>query len=136
MNSDKIMLEVVTPERKVLSEAVDSVVIPGAAGYLGVLPGHAPLLTGLMIGEMSYTQDGKEHTLAVAEGYAEVLRDRVSILAERCEKALEIDVDRAEKSKKRGERALKEKDISMDDFRRAELRILRAISRINAQKRG
>jgi len=136
MIPDKITLEVVTPERKVLSETVDSVVIPGAAGYLGVLPGHAPLLTGLMIGEMSYTQDGKEYTLAVAEGYAEVLRDRVSILAERCEKAFEIDVERAEKSRKRGEEALEEKDISMDDFRRAELRILRAISRINAHKRG
>ena len=131
-----LTLEIVTPERKVLSEAVDSVVIPGAKGYLGVLPGHAPLLTGLMIGEMSYTQDGKEHTLAVAEGYAEVLRDRVSILAERCEKSFEIDLERAERSKKRGEEALKQKDISMDDFDRAELRIKRAITRIQARKRG
>ncbi len=136
MIPDKIQLEVVTPERKVLSEAVDSVVLPAAEGYLGVLPGHAPLLTGLMIGELSYTRSGEEHTLAVAQGYAEVLRNRVSILAERCEKAEEIDVERAERSKKKGEQVLQDKNISMDEFRRAELRIQRAVTRIHAHKRG
>ena len=136
MIPDKIELEIVTPERKVLSETVDSVVIPGTQGYLGVLPGHTPLLTGLMIGELSYVKDGKEHVLAISQGYAEVLRGKVSILAERCEKAEEIDVERAEKSKKKGEEVLKRKDVPMDDFRRAELRIQRAITRIQARKHG
>ncbi len=136
MIPDKIELEIVTPERKVLSETVDSVVIPGAQGYLGVLPGHAPLLTGLMIGELSYVQDGKEHVLAVSQGYAEVLRGKVSVLAERCEKAEEIDVDRAEKSKQRAEEVLNRKDVPMDEFRRAELRIQRAIARIQAKSHG
>lgn len=136
MIPDKIELEIVTPERKVLSETVDSVVIPGTQGYLGVLPGHTPLLTGLMIGELSYVQDGKEHVLAVSQGYAEVLRGKVSVLAERCEKAEEIDVERAEKSKQRGEEVLKREDVPMDDFRRAELRIQRAITRIQARKHG
>jgi F-type H+-transporting ATPase subunit epsilon len=136
MIPDKIELEIVTPERKVLSETVDSVVIPGTQGYLGVLPGHTPLLTGLMIGELSYVQDGKEHVLAVSQGYAEVLRGKVSVLAERCEKAEEINVDRAEKSKQRGEEVLNRKDVPMDDFRRAELRVQRAIARIQARKHG
>ena len=136
MIPDKIELEIVTPERMVLSETVDSVVLPGAEGYLGVLPGHTPLLTGLMIGELSYIQNGKEHVLAVSRGYAEVLRGKVSVLAERCEKAEEIDADRAERSKKRGEEVLKRKDVQMDEFRRAELRIKRAIARIRARNHG
>ena len=136
MIPDKIELEIVTPERKVLSEMVDSVVIPGTQGYLGVLPGHTPLLTGLMIGELSYIQGGKEHVLAVSHGYAEVLRGKVSVLAERCEKAEEIDVERAEKAKKRAEEVLNRKDVPMDDFRRAELSIQRAITRMQARKHG
>lgn len=136
MIPDKIELEIVTPERKVLSETVDSVVIPGTQGYLGVLPGHTPLLTGLMIGELSYIKDGKEYVLAVSQGYAEVLRGKVSVLAERCEKAEEIDVERAEKAKKRAEEVLNRKDVPMDDFRRAELSIQRAITRMQARKHG
>jgi F-type H+-transporting ATPase subunit epsilon len=136
MIPDKIELEIVTPERKVLSETVDSVVIPGTQGYLGVLPGHTPLLTGLMIGELSYIQGGKEHVLAVSQGYAEVLRGKVSVLAERCEKAEEIDVERAENAKKRAEEVLKRKDVPMDEFRRAELSIQRAITRMQARKHG
>ena len=136
MIPDKIELEIATPERKVLSETVDSVVLPGSEGYLGVLPGHAPLLTGLMIGELAYVQGGKEHVLAVSHGYAEVLRGKVSVLAERCEKAEEIDTERAERSKKRGEQVLAKKDVPMDEFRRAELRIKRAITRIQARKHG
>jgi len=121
-----IALEIVTPDRLVFSEAVDEVILPGTEGYLGVLPGHAPLLTRLDTGRIAYTRGGKTGYLAVSGGFAEVLRDRVSVLAEICERAEEIDLDRAREEKLRAEARLKKADPSDDEFRAAQLSLRKA----------
>ena len=133
MIPDKLDLEIVTPERSVFAETV-SLVLPGTEGYLGVLPGHAPLLTMLAPGEVRCESEGKTRLLAVSGGYAEVLRDRVTILAETCELAEEIDADRAEQSKQRAESMLGSADASAAEFARAEARLKRAIARIQVHK--
>src|SRR5512147_1152885 len=106
MATDRIALEIVTPERLVLSEVADEVILPGSEGYLGVLPGHAPLLTALGSGEITYRTGEVTRHLAVSGGFVEVLRDRVSILAENCERPDEIDANRAAEDKKKAERDL------------------------------
>lgn len=95
MLPDALTLEVVTPERAVVRESVAEVQLPGRAGYLGILPGHTPLLTELATGALSYRQGAQTHRLAVARGFAEVLPDRVIVLAEAAERAGEIDAARA-----------------------------------------
>lgn len=102
-----IHLTIVTPERKLVDRQVDEVVLPGTEGYLGVLPGHAPLLTSLTVGEITYRQGGESHHVAVAWGFAEVLPDRVSVLADMAERAEDIDLDRARKARERAEELLK-----------------------------
>ena len=97
MLPDTITLEVVTPERRVVSETVDAVVLPGIEGSLGVLPGHAPLLTAVGAGELIFTRKGQKQFVAASGGFAEVLADRVIVLAQTAEHAREIDVDRARK---------------------------------------
>jgi F-type H+-transporting ATPase subunit epsilon len=95
MLPDALTLEVVTPERAVVRESVAEVQLPGRAGYLGVLPGHTPLLTELATGALSYRQGAQTHRVAVAGGFAEVLPDRVIVLADAAERAEEIDAARA-----------------------------------------
>lgn len=136
MIPDKIDLEIVTPERLVLAETVDSVILPGSEGYLGVLPSHAPLLTRLNPGQISFHAGGRERFLAVSGGYVEILRDRVCVLAETCEMSDEIDLDRAMKSKDKADGMLADKEISEDRFRRAEVRLKRAMARIRAHELG
>ncbi|HZU32455.1 MAG TPA: F0F1 ATP synthase subunit epsilon [Candidatus Angelobacter sp.] len=104
--TNTIQLEVVTPERLVVNDSAEYIEIPGKTGYLGVLPGHAPLITELAVGEISYTSGGKTKRLAVAWGFAEVLQDKVTILAETAEKAEEIDTARAEAAKRNAEAEL------------------------------
>lgn len=128
MLPQKIELEIVTPDRRVIAETVDELILPGSQGYLGVRPGHAPLLTGLGVGEVSYAVGGRSRHLAVAGGYAEVLRDRVSILAETCERAEEIDLERAERAKQAAEADLAK--AGGDTFERAALKLRRAVTRI------
>jgi F-type H+-transporting ATPase subunit epsilon len=101
-----IKLEIVTPERMVVSAAAEYVQLPGKSGYLGILPGHAPLLTEVAVGEIAYTVEGKSKRLSVAWGFAEVLPDKVTILAETAEKAEEIDVARAQAAKQKAEEQL------------------------------
>ena len=96
MAAQRITLEVVTPEKAVLSEEVDQVVLPGSEGQVGILPGHLPLLTGLGIGEMVIRNDGGERRFFVDKGFAEVLDDKVSVLTENCEGVSEIDIDHAQ----------------------------------------
>ena len=105
--ADKIKLEIATPERLVLSEEIDEVIMPGNDGYLGVRPGHAPLLTGLDVGEISIRTGSAERFLACSGGFAEVSEDRVTILAETAELAEEIDVDRAKNAQADAEAKLK-----------------------------
>jgi F-type H+-transporting ATPase subunit epsilon len=102
-----LQLEIVTPERQVVNDLAEEVTIPGKSGYLGVLPGHAPLITELAVGQISYKTSGQVKRLAVAWGFAEVLPEKVTILAETAEKAEEIDVARAEAAKQRAEAELR-----------------------------
>jgi len=104
--ADTIQLEIVTPERLVVNEAVEYIEIPGKTGYLGVLPGHAPLISELAAGELSYRTGNQTKRVAVAWGFAEVLQAKVTILAETAEKAEEIDTARAEAAKKKAEAEL------------------------------
>jgi len=132
--AEKIEFEVVTPERQVLDLEVDEVVLPSLEGYMGVLPGHAPLLAALDIGELSYRIGKERHYLAVSNGFAEVLRDSVSVLAETCEMADEIDTERAERSKSQAEEELKA-NRSEHEFSLAEIRMRKALARIETRKR-
>src|SRR5436190_20698100 len=104
--ADRITLEVATPSRLVIAEQVDEVVVPGIDGYFGVLPGHAPLLATLGIGELTYRIGREERHVAVAGGFAEVRNDKVIILADTAEKPDEIDRARAERAKERAEQRL------------------------------
>ena len=111
---DTFQLEIVTPEKRVVDAAVAEVQIPGKNGYLGVLPGHAPLITELAVGEITYRDGGEEQHLAVAWGFAEVLPDKVTILAETAERPSEIDVERARQAKARAEERLTSGDTNVD----------------------
>jgi F-type H+-transporting ATPase subunit epsilon len=112
--ADTFQLEIVTPEKKVVDTAAEEIQIPGKNGYLGVLPGHAPLITELAVGQVTFRSAAKEERLAVAWGFAEVLPDKVTILAETAERPSEIDVERARKAKERAEQRLTSGDTSVD----------------------
>src|SRR5438477_3475456 len=96
--ADTFQLEIVTPEKLVVRDAAQEIQIPGRNGYLGILPGHAPLITELGAGEINYRSGAESHRFCVAWGFAEVLPDRVTVLAETVERANEIDVSRAQNS--------------------------------------
>jgi F-type H+-transporting ATPase subunit epsilon len=130
MLPDTIQLVIVTPERQLLSETVSEVTLPGADGYLGVLPGHAPLITELGIGELTYkTRGGENGLLAVTRGFAEVLPDRVSVLAETAEFAEDIDLPRAEAALKRAQERIAKGGENID-WDRATRSLQRALVRI------
>jgi F-type H+-transporting ATPase subunit epsilon len=112
--TDTFQLEIVTPEKKVVDTAATEAQIPGKNGYLGVLPGHAPLITELAVGEVSFRTGAEEQRLAVAWGFAEVLPEKVTILAETAERPSEIDVERARKAKDRAEQRLTSGDTNVD----------------------
>jgi F-type H+-transporting ATPase subunit epsilon len=112
--ADTFKLEIVTPEKKVVDTVAEEIQIPGKNGYLGVLPGHAPLITELAVGEITFRENSSEQRLAVAWGFAEVLPDKVTILAETAERPSEIDVDRASKAKARAEQRLASGDTTVD----------------------
>jgi len=109
-----LTLEIVTPEARVYSDTVDTVVIPTTSGEVGILPGHIPLLTQVEAGELRVTKNGKDETLIIGEGFAEIENDRVSILAENAITEESIDEHAAEAARKRAEEALKNRD-SMDE---------------------
>ena len=137
MSAGAIDLEIVTPDRKILSvENAKDVVIPGIEGYFGVLPGHAPLLTRLGVGEMSYTDDQGKHYLAAADGLVEVLPNRVTILALLCEPAREIDVERARAAKARAEASIKDvAKMSDQEMLQIEVSLKKAITRLQVAGR-
>jgi F-type H+-transporting ATPase subunit epsilon len=112
--ADTFKLEIVTPEKKVVDTPATEAQIPGKNGYLGILPGHAPLITELAVGEISYRAEAGEQRLAVAWGFAEVLPDRVTILAETAERPSEIDVERASRAKKQAEEHLASSNTPAD----------------------
>ena len=126
---DTFQLEIVTPEKLVVKDNAEEAQIPATTGYIGVLPGHAPLITELGAGEISYRSGGQVHRFATAWGFAEVLPDKVTVLAETVERADEIDVARAKQDLTQAEDALKqaqsEEEVTKDlgKVRRAEARI-------------
>lgn len=136
MLPESIELAVVTPEKQVLRQNAKEVQLPGADGYLGVLPGHAPLITELGIGELSYhDMNGKESEhLAIIRGFAEVLGDRVTVLAETAEFAEEIDIARAEAAKARAEKRLASGDANID-WDRVSVSLQRALIRIQVARK-
>lgn len=131
--ADTFQLEIVTPVKMLVSEAAEEAQIPGLSGYLGILPGHAPLITELAVGVITYKSSATTHSLSVAWGFAEVLPDKVTILAETAERPQEIDVDRAQKAKERAEERLKSNDPEVD-FTRAEDARKRAETRLDVAK--
>ena len=130
---DTFQLEIVTPTKLVVKETAEEAQIPGVSGYLGILPGHAPLITELGVGVITYKASGETHTLSVAWGFAEVLPDKVTILAEAAERPQEIDVARAQESKDRAEKLLKSNDPQVD-YARAEDALQRAETRLRVAK--
>jgi F-type H+-transporting ATPase subunit epsilon len=130
MAADSIQLVIVTPVRQLLGESVVEAQLPGADGYLGILPGHAPLITELGIGELTYrTSGGQSGLLAVIRGFAEVLPDRISVLAEIAERAEEIDVKRAQEALKRAQELIAKGGDNVD-WDRASAALQRALVRI------
>lgn len=130
-----LTLEVVTPDRSVVQERVDEVEIPGAEGYFGVLPGHTPLLAMLHVGELWYRKGSETVHLSIAFGFAEVLPDRVTILAQLAEKAEEIDIARAEKAKRRAEERITQPALEMD-YERARIAMMKALIRLQVASRA
>ena len=131
----KLTLEIVTPERSLVSEQVDEVQLPGSEGYFGVLPGHTPLLATLQVGELWYRAGPETHHLAVAFGFAEVLPERVTVLAQIAERPEDIDVPRAEAAKKRAEERLARPPIDMD-FERARIAMMKSLIRLQVAARA
>mgnify|MGYP000870978189 CR=1 FL=1 len=127
--ANKINLEIITPEKLALREAVDEVVLPGLTGELGVLPDHEPLITQLKTGVLVYRQGGTQHRLHVSGGFAEVLGDRVSVLSDIAEKPEEIDTERARAALERAEKRLNGSSDNID-VTRAELKKERAKTRL------
>jgi len=129
--AEKIQLEVVTPERRVLVEPVDMATVPGLGGELGILPGHTPLISQLQTGVLSYVQEGKTFQLHVSGGFVEVRDDHVSVLADVAERPEEIDASRARLSRERLEKQLNSWSGSEEDFEVAQAKLQR--SRVRMQ---
>jgi F-type H+-transporting ATPase subunit epsilon len=128
--ADEFQLEIVTPEKQEVSDTAEEVQIPGKSGYLGILPGHAPLITELAVGEITYRKGRHTSYLSVAWGFAEVLPAKVTILAEAAERPEEIDIQRAREAKKRAEERLKSQDPATD-YQRALYALKRAEVRLD-----
>ncbi|PRR69250.1 F0F1 ATP synthase subunit epsilon [Neomoorella humiferrea] len=127
-----LQLEVITPERPTVKTEATEVIAPGILGYLGILPGHAPLITPLKPGVVTYRrQDGGEERLAVSGGFLEVGPEHVVILADTAERAAEIDVERARRARERAEERLKNRPPGLD-VARAEAALQRATARLKA----
>src|SRR5436853_678964 len=136
----KLLLEIVTPDRSLIREEIDEVVLPGSDGELGVLPGHTPLLTSLKVGELWYRQGQERHYLAIAFGFAEVLPERVTVLADVGERAQEIDIHRAERAKQRAEELLAQTPAphlsAADlDIERARIALFKSLIRLQVASR-
>ena len=129
-----IDLQIVTPDRAIVKEQVDEVEIPGADGYFGVLPGHTPMLAALSVGELWYRKGQEKTYLAIAEGFAEVLPERVTILAQLAEKAEEIDPERAEAARARAAELLAGPAIDID-YELARIALTKSLSRLQVSSR-
>ena len=130
-----ITLEIVTPDRALVAEQVDEVEVPGSAGYFGVLPGHAPLLASLQVGELWYRKGQEKYYLAIAFGFVEVLPDKVTVLAQIAERAEDIDARRAEQAKARAEERMAGRNPDID-FERARIAMMKSLIRLQVASRA
>ena len=132
----KLTLEIVTPDRALVTGEVDEVQLPGAAGYFGVLPGHTPLLASLHVGELWYRVGAEKHYLSIAFGFVEVQPDRVTVLAQIAERAQDIDVSRAEAARRRAEELVAQPGRAGVDFERARIAMTKSIVRLQVASRA
>jgi len=130
-----LTLEIVTPDRALVTEQVDEVQVPGSDGYFGVLPGHAPLLASLSVGELWYRIGQEKHYLAIAFGFVEVLPDRVTVLARIAEREQDIDIARAEAAMARAEKRIGEPRTDID-FERARIAMMKSLIRLQVASRA
>jgi F-type H+-transporting ATPase subunit epsilon len=130
-----LTLEIVTPDRSLVTEQVDEVQVPGSDGYFGVLPGHAPLLASLSVGELWYRIGQEKHYLAIAFGFVEVLPDRVTVLARIAEREHDIDMARAEAAMARAEKRIGEPRTDID-FERARIAMMKSLIRLQVVSRA
>ena len=133
--ASQLTLSIVTPERELVRVQADEVELPGTEGYFGVLPGHTPLLATLTVGRLTYRVGQERHVLAIATGLAEVLPDRVTVLSQIAELPEDIDVARAEESRKRAEARLGTKGEDLD-YERARNALDKAILRLQVASRA
>lgn len=132
----KLTLEIVTPDRALVRESVDEVQVPAADGYMGILPGHTPLLATLQVGQLSYRIGQQTSVLHVAFGFVEVLPDRVTVLAQIAERAEDIDIERAESAKRRAEERLAQASQGQGiDFERARVAMMKSLIRLQVASR-
>ena len=134
-----IKLEIVTPDEKVYSETVDAVVLPTTSGEVGILPGHIPLITEILAGELAVTKEGSQDLLAVDNGFAEVVGDTVSVLTEAAVDIEDIDLAAVEEAQRRAEEALKEaegKEMDPDEILALEAKVRFALVQQLAKKKG
>ena len=131
----KLTLEIVTPDRSLVTEQVDEVQLPGSQGYFGVLPGHTPLLATLQVGELWYRVGQEKHYLAIAFGFVEVRPERVTVLAQVAERAQDIDVARAQEAKRRAEERAARPEKEMD-FERARIAMMKSLVRLQVASRA
>jgi F-type H+-transporting ATPase subunit epsilon len=133
----KLTLEIVTPDRSVITEQVDEVQLPGSEGYFGVLPGHTPLLAALQVGELWYRVGAEKTYLAIAFGFAEVLPERVTVLAHVAERAQDIDMERAERAMQRAKERISNISVQSDvDFERARVAMMKSLIRLQVASRA
>jgi F-type H+-transporting ATPase subunit epsilon len=133
----KLTLEIVTPDRSVVTEQVDEVQLPGSEGYFGVLPGHTPLLAALQVGELWYRVGTEKTYLAIAFGFAEVLPERVTVLAHVAERAQDIDTERAERAMERAKERISKISVQSDvDFERARVAMMKSLIRLQVASRA
>jgi F-type H+-transporting ATPase subunit epsilon len=131
-----LALEIVTPDRALVTEQVDEVEVPGSGGYFGVLPGHAPLLASLQVGELWYRKGQEKSYLAIAFGFVEVLPEKVTVLAQIAERAEDIDLRRAEQAKARAEQRLTPPLNPDLDFERARVAMMKSLIRLQVASRA
>ncbi len=129
--ADELTLEIVTPENLTFRGVVEEVTIPGSEGEFGVLRGHAPLLSSVDVGELSFTQERKKSHYAVNTGYAEVTASKVTVLVETAERADQIDLERARRAKQRAEELMGKLPKEDAEFEKNRLALLRAVTRIS-----
>ena len=133
--ASKLHLEIVTPEARAYSEEVDAVVVPGLEGELGILPGHIPLMTQILPGELRVTRDGQELNLAVGEGFLEVTATRVSVLTDMAVKENEIDESMVEEAIRRAEEQMKTENLGSEDMAMVQAALQKSLAQLKVKRR-